>query len=75
MQERKEAGAGTGRPINAIPESERTLAAILSEWRDAERALAETHPGTVEASAAAANVRRLREEYKIAHELRTKPTH
>jgi hypothetical protein len=71
LRERTEAGAPTGRPINDIPDAERPLATILAEWREAERTLASASPTSVEASAAAAAVRRLREEYRMAHERRT----
>lgn len=70
MRERTEAGAPTGRPINAIPDADRPLATILAEWRAAERTLASADPASMEASAAAADVRHLREEYRMAHERR-----
>jgi hypothetical protein len=66
--ERREAGGGVGRPIDAIAPEPRDLSVILTEWRDAERALASSNPATPESSIAAANVRRLREEYRLAHE-------
>jgi hypothetical protein len=66
--ERRLAGGGVGRPVEAIPAAPRDLALILSEWRDAERELADANPASAEASIAAANVRRLREEYRLAHE-------
>jgi hypothetical protein len=71
--ERRKAGGGLGRPINAVPPTTRELAVILNEWRDAERRLAEAGPATPESSAAAAEVRRLREEYRMVHEARSKP--
>jgi hypothetical protein len=61
-------GAGPGRPIESIPAAPRDLSAILSDWRDAERALAMSDPASSDAAIAAANVRRLREEYRLAHE-------
>jgi hypothetical protein len=67
-QERRLAGGGIGRPVATIPAAPRELALILSEWRDAERQLADSDPASGEASVAAANVRRLREEYRLAHE-------
>jgi hypothetical protein len=67
-QERRIAGGGVGRPVETIPAAPRDLALILSEWRDAERSLADANPASAEASVAAANVRRLREEYRLAHE-------
>jgi hypothetical protein len=68
--ERREAGGGVGRTINQVPASSRDLATILGEWREAERRLAAADPGALESSEAAADVRRLREEYRIAHEAR-----
>jgi hypothetical protein len=68
--ERREAGGGVGRTINEVPTSERDLASILGEWREAERQLAAADPASLESSVAAAEVRRLREEYRIAHEAR-----
>src|SRR4051812_4980000 len=44
--ERREAGGGTGRPISEIPETPRELSAILRDWRDAERGLADADPAT-----------------------------
>jgi hypothetical protein len=67
-QERRIAGGGVGRPVESISAAPRDLALILSEWRDAERQLADAKPDTPEASVAAANVRRLREEYRLGHE-------
>ena len=69
-QERRQAGGGVGRTINEVPASSRDLATILSDWREAERRLAATDPRSSESSVAAADVRRLREEYRIAHEAR-----
>jgi hypothetical protein len=66
--ERRAAGGGEGRTINEVPASQRELATILSEWRDAERRLAVADPAGPASSAAAAEVRRLREEYRMAHE-------
>jgi hypothetical protein len=67
-QERRIAGGGVGLPVEAISATSRDLAVILSDWRDAERQLAVANPASAEASVAAANVRRLREEYRLAHE-------
>lgn len=68
MGERHDAGGGTGIPINAIAPEPRELAIILSEWRDAERALVAADPASTDALTAASNVRRLREEYRVARE-------
>jgi hypothetical protein len=65
---RAAAGGGLGRPVDAIPPAPRELSAILSDWRDAERALAAADPATEGAAIAASDVRRLREEYRLAHE-------
>jgi hypothetical protein len=67
---RREAGGGVGPAINDIPASTRHLTAILNDWREAERRLAAADSSSPESSAAAADVRRLREEYRIAHEAR-----
>ena len=69
-EERRDAGGGLGRPISAVPASDRQLATILNEWRDAERRLAAADATSPESSAAAADVRRLREEYRMTHEAR-----
>jgi hypothetical protein len=65
---RRSAGGSEGRTINEVPASQRDLATILSEWRDAERRLAAADPASLESSTVAAEVRRLREEYRMAHE-------
>jgi hypothetical protein len=54
------------RPISLIPP--RDIPMILAEWRDAERLLAAEVPGTVEWETARADVERLRDEYRRAHE-------
>ena len=59
----------TLRPIAVIPPRE--IREILGEWRDAERALADREPGTAEWESARADVERLRDEYRRAHEVRT----
>ena len=68
LEERRDAGGGTGRSIEEIPSEPRDMALILRDWRAAERALAGSDPATLAASTAAADVRRLREEYRLAHE-------
>jgi hypothetical protein len=68
MEERREAGGGTGRPIELINPEPREMSIILAEWRDAERELAQVDPASEQAAVAAANVRRLREEYRLGHE-------
>jgi hypothetical protein len=52
-------------PIEATP---RSTAAVLVEWRDAERRLSIAEPGSGEAAEAAALVEALREEYRRAYE-------
>ena len=54
------------RPISVIPP--RDIPTILAEWRDAERLLAAEAPGTVQWETARADVERLRDEYRRAHE-------
>jgi hypothetical protein len=49
-------------PINEVTAA-RDVSAILSEWRDAERRLAATAIESAEHTKAAADVRRLRDEY------------
>jgi hypothetical protein len=66
--ERRKAGGGIGPAIDDIPASTRSLMAILNDWRDAERRLAAADTATSESSAAASDVRRLREEYRMARE-------
>jgi hypothetical protein len=46
----------------------REIHVILAEWRDAERRATEARPGSAEIAAAAAEVERLRAEYRNAHE-------
>lgn len=46
----------------------RELHLVLAEWRDAERRLGAAQPGTEEALEAERDVRRLRTEYRTAHE-------
>jgi hypothetical protein len=59
-------------PINEV-ESNRDLAVILAEWRDAERTLAEVAPRTAEHSRAAAEINRLRAEYQRVYAAQKKP--
>jgi hypothetical protein len=67
-EERADAGGGLGRPIATISAAPRDMPTILNEWRDAERALAAADPSSQEAAISAADVRRLRAEYRLAHE-------
>jgi hypothetical protein len=59
-------------PINEV-ESDRDLAVILAEWRDAERTLAEVAPRTAEHSRAVAEINRLRAEYQRVYAAQKKP--
>ena len=59
------------RPIEEI-DAARDVSVILSEWREAERSLASTGLETAEHAKAAADVRRLREEYHRAHRAQAK---
>lgn len=54
------------RSIEQVPP--RDIHAILSEWRAAERRLGEAEAGSEAADLAAADVRRLRDEYRRARE-------
>jgi hypothetical protein len=62
-------GAGApGATAESIADVSREIHVILAEWRDAERRATEARPASVEAAAAAAEVDRLRAEYRNAHE-------
>lgn len=63
-------GASEPSPDASIDDTPRSLAAILEAWRQAERDLAGTVPGTPEADVAQATVDRLRDEYRRAHDTR-----
>lgn len=52
----------------AIEETPRAMAAILADWREAERRAAATEPDTADATEAAALVEALRKEYRRAFE-------
>jgi hypothetical protein len=52
----------------SIEETRRPVAAVLAEWRDAERRASTAAPGTPEASEASAQVDALRAEYRRAYE-------
>ncbi len=57
---------GTATPT--IDETPRAIATVIAEWREAERRLAATDDGSVDAAEAEALVARLREEYRRAWE-------
>ncbi|HYN69045.1 MAG TPA: hypothetical protein VEX41_02395 [Candidatus Eisenbacteria bacterium] len=63
-----EAKAGVVDATVAIEEIHRSMAAILADWREAERRAATTEPGTADATEAAALVEALRKEYRRAFE-------
>jgi hypothetical protein len=60
-------GQGVRTPIDEI-EPVRDVRTVLGEWRDAERRLADTTPGSPEHHEATIEVDRLRAEYRRAHE-------
>ena len=55
-------------PDAPIEQTPRSIPAILSEWRDAERRAVAAAPGTADAAEAGALVNRLREEYRRAQD-------
>lgn len=67
LQEQAEAGGG-GAPDQSIDETPRSITAILSEWRHAERQLAAALDGSAEHEEATILVERLRLEYGRAHD-------
>jgi hypothetical protein len=62
-----EAGSAAA-PESSIDETARPIAAVLADWRDAERRAIAAEPGSAEAAEANALVDRLRDEYRRAHE-------
>ena len=55
-------------PERSIEETPREIHQILADWREAERRSRDAETGSAEATAAATEVDRLREEYRAAHE-------
>lgn len=55
-------------PDTAIDDMPRSIQAILSDWREAERRAGAAEPGSADAAEADALVARLREEYRRAHD-------
>ncbi len=55
-------------PTATIEETRRSMAAILAEWRDAERRAASAEPGSAEESEARALADSFRQEYQRAYE-------
>lgn len=76
VRQRELAEGASGRRGDSAPEAAgesivdvpREIHVILAEWRHAERRVMEARPASAEAAAAAAEVDRLRAEYRNAHE-------
>ena len=68
-----EAGGASG-PATTIEGTPRSIAAILAEWRDAERRASIAEPGSAEAAEAGALIDALRDEYRRAYETARRPT-
>ncbi len=71
QRERAEAIVGSGgpdAPDQSIVETPREIHVILAEWRDTERQLADSAPGSHDASIAERRIESLRLEYHRAHE-------
>lgn len=56
--------------VPTIEETPRSLASVLSEWREAERQLAQAEPGSPEALEAEAQVEQARLAYRRAYDAR-----
>ncbi len=68
---RSQVEAGTAAaPAATINETPRPIAAILADWRAAERRVQAAEPGSAEAAEASALSDHLREEYRRAHDAR-----
>ena len=67
LQEQAEAG-GSSAPGLSINETRRSIATILDEWRQAERRMQMSDPGSAEHEEAIILVERLRLEYRRAHD-------
>jgi hypothetical protein len=63
-----EVSAGSVDAAVAIDETPRPMAAILADWREAERRAAAVEPGSADATEAAALVDAMRKEYRRAFE-------
>jgi hypothetical protein len=59
---------GPRAPTTTIEETPRSVAAILTEWRDAERRVVAAEPGSAEEAEARALSEALREEYQRAYD-------
>lgn len=67
VQQLTDAGSGAA-PAETIAATPRPVAAVLAEWREAERRLAAATPGTADAAEARLLVDQLRSEYSEAHD-------
>lgn len=72
IQEQVEAGERDA-PVRTIEETPRPIAAVLADWREAERRAGAAEPGTAEAREAELLVEQLREEYRRAHDQALRP--
>jgi hypothetical protein len=59
-------------PSRSIEETPRPIAAILADWREAERTAQAAAPGSTEAAEAERQIDRLKAEYREAHEEATR---
>jgi hypothetical protein len=59
-------------PSRPIEETPRSIATILADWREAERAAQAATPGSAEAAEAERAIDRLKQEYREAHEEATR---
>ena len=64
--QRVAAGQLSGLPLAAL--AARRIERVLAEWREAEFRFREADPGSPDAERAAADMERLREEYRSTHE-------
>lgn len=67
------AAGSSAAPESSIDATPRSIPAILTEWRDAERRAAAATPGSADALEAEAFVQRLREEYRQAQDAARRP--
>jgi hypothetical protein len=65
-ERQRELGLEVARSSTTINETPREMSAILAEWREAERRLADAEPGSPEEARARADVERCRDEYREA---------
>lgn len=60
--------------IDELADSPREVHAVLADWRDTERRLAEAEPGSHQAAKLRAEIEVLREEYRRAHDAAVRRT-